>query len=337
MDNKIKIGIGAGVVALIIAGGGYYCLNANQRTPDYAIETLEQAIENHDTKSFYDVVDLDGVLNTSYDGLVEGLTDVDKSMSNDAKDAVKNFTQMMKAPLLSSLKTAIESYVATGAFNESKDTGVSELLKRAGIDRIEYRGVDGVEINSDFDEAVASVRIYQPEIGREFVLKAVLNQNELGRWQFVRLENFGDFMSQITAVRRAQLERYLEKTAEINSRHDKTISEAEQKYSSLAIGGIGQSNTRSELKNLMLDVIKKDWEVRRQELFGLSVPAAAGSLQNLYMKICDLEIGYAEDYARWMEDRKATTIKFAEEKQRQAQTLRAEAAEVSRRFTAGAE
>lgn len=335
MNRKFKIGVGIGVAAVILGGGGYWYSNIDKQKPEYAVQLAEQAIANHDRDFFYKVVNVDSVLNDSYNGLIEGLTDTDKTMGADAREAIKNFTQMLRNPLLASLKAAIDSYVETGTFNAQNNAGVNELLARTGIDKVEYRGVESVAIDpDDEDKAVARIKIYQPELANEdFILEVELDRNSDGDWQIVRLRNFQDFVNNINQTRRAQLDRYLEQTAEITARHDTTIREAEQKYASiLALGTLGQENIRSDLRTLMLDVIKKDWEVRKQELFSVNVPRGAETLQNLRLKICDLEIGYAEDYAQWMEDKKASTIRAAEEKQRQSKALKAEVTALARRM-----
>ena len=112
-----------------------------------------------------------------------------------------------------------------------------------------------------------------------------------------------------------------------------TINTAQQKYNSiLEEGTLGQDKTRADLKTLMLD-IKKDWETRKQELSALNVPAGAKTLHNLRIKICDTEIAYAENYAQWMDDKKAITAKTAEDKKKLAQTLRAEDNALTRRMS----
>lgn len=328
MDNKLKIGAGIGAAVIILAGGGYlFSHSVSKSTPEYTMAQVEKSVKNHDKTEFYKLVDVDGVLNSSYDEVVDGLTDSDKTMSDDAREAVKNFTQMLKSPLMLSLKSAIDTYVEKGEFSGAEGDGVKELLRKTGIDKIEFRDFENIVINPDNEnQASADVKIFQPELGHEFTLKTNLRKDETGQWKIISLQNFREFVTHIGEVRRVQLQAYLTKTEEINSLHDQTIRDAEQKYSSiLAVGNIGQEGTRSDLKTLMLDVIKKDWEVRKQELFNLTVPQGAENLHNLRIKICDLEIGYAEDYAQWMSDKKAATLKSADEKHRQAQVLTTEA------------
>lgn len=335
MDNKLKIGAGIGATVIILAGGGYFLSHsASKATPEYAMAQVEKSVKNHDKTEFYKLVDVDGVLNSSYDEVVAGLTDSDETMSVEAREAVKNFTQMLKSPLMLSLKSAIDTYVERGEFTGAEGDGVKELLRKTGIDKIEFRDFENIVVNPDNEnQAVADVKIFQPELGHEFILKTNLRKDETGQWKIISLQNFREFVTQIGEVRRAQIQAYLAKTEEINSLHDQTIRDAEQKYSSiLAVGNIGQDSTRSDLKTLMLDVVKKDWEVRKQELFNLTVPQGAENLHNLRIKICDLEIGYAEDYAQWMSDKKSATLKSAEEKRRQAQVLTTEANVLARRM-----
>ena len=333
----MKFAVGAGAVAVIIAaaGGGYYYFGARTQTPEYALKTVEKSFTEHNKAEFYKFVNVDSVLNTSYDGFVDGLTGTDNSMTPEAVDAIKDFTQMLKAPLLLSMKSAVDSLVEKGNFDESGNMGLDDILSRTGIDTVEFRGVEEIKIDPEDETfATAIVKIFQPEINREFAIQTNLKKSEDGHWQVSGVTNFQEFIGLINAARREKLDEYLTKTSEINVRHDTTVREAEQKYSEiLAPGSLGRDATRAELKKIMTDVIKKDWEVRKQELFGVNVPKGAETLQNLRMKICDLYIGYADEYAKWLDDKKAATIKSAEEKRRQAQVLTTEAAAIARRMT----
>lgn len=333
MDRKLKLGVGAGIAALLIAGGGYKLLISGRDTPEYTLQTIEKAVENHNKADFYKFVNLESILDDSYSSIVEGVTDADQTMTEDAKNAVKNFTEMLREPLLLSLKAAIDSYIETGEFNKNENASVETLLERTGMDRFEYRGLEGVAINpKNSNEATAKIIIYHPEIAGEFVFNVILEFDR--EWKIVRIQNFPEFIEKLNAVRREQLDNYLEVSTEINSRHDAIIEDAEEKSDEiLEQGTLGQDEIRAELKTLMLEVVKKDWEERKQELFTIQVPYGAKTLHNLRMKICDLEASYAADYAQWMDDKKAETAKSAEDKKSQAATLRTEENALYRRLT----
>ena len=325
MDRKFKLGIGAGIAALVIAGGGYSLLISGRDTPEYALQTIEKAVENHNKADFYKFVNLESILDDSYSSIVEGVTDADQTMTEDAKEAIKNFTEMLREPLLLSLKAAIDSYIETGEFNKQENASVETLLERTGLDRFEYRGITSVAINpKNSNEANAKIVIYHPELAEEFVFNVLLKLNSNDEWQIVSLQNFPEFIEKLNIVRRVQLDEYLTKSAEIIARHDAAISNAEEKYEEiLAKGTLGQDEIRAEIKTLMLEIVKKDWEERKQELFMIQAPYGAKTLY-LRMKICDLESACAADYAQWMDDKKASTAKSAEDKKNQAKILHIE-------------
>ncbi len=336
MNTSLKAKICAGIAAaVIVLGGGYYYFHTRTDAPDVAIKATANSIEKHDLKEFHRAVNVDSLLNSGYTGFVDGLTAFDNSMTPDAREAVKNFTQMLREPMIITLKAALDSYVATGDLNAKKNAGVPEMLQRTGLNNIEVRGVKNVQLSdADRNEAFADLMIFQPELGREFPIQLVLNRTEDKNWQITRVQNFQEYVAQIIQARQSQLGDYLAKASEINSRHDTIIREAEQKYGSiLSLGSLGQEQTRDNLKTLFGDVIKPDWEARKQELAALPIPKDAEVLHNLYMQICDLSVAYAQDYETWLEDKNTETIKAAEDKLHQAQALTTEAASIAKRMT----
>ncbi len=343
MSTRLKIaGAAALVVVLIAIIGAYFFLHSKARTPDYALKMIGESIDAHDVRAFNGVVDVDTVLNSSYDGFVDGLIESDSAMSPEAREAITNFTQMLRQPIIGSLKTAIETYVESGSINQAATDGTdnkfmaaTDIMERAGLSKLDFKQVDGITIDEkNEDRAVADVRFYQPEASNDFVFKVVLERGDDENWRVVRIDNFREFTEVVAQIRRAALDKYLAQTSEINLRHDQTIREAEQKYGSiLTFGSLERDQTRFDLKVLLTDVVKKDWEVRKQELFSVDVPKSAETLQNLRMRICDLSIGSAEDYAKWMEDNKSSTMKSAEEKQKQAKVLMDEERQLISRMT----
>lgn len=341
MSTRTKIASAAAIVLLIAITGAYFFLHSKVRTPDLALKMIGESIDAHDTRAFNKVVDVDNVLNSSYDGFVDGLIESDGAMSPEAREAITNFTQMLRQPIIDSLKTAIETYVESGSIDQTSGAGdnqfmaASDIMERAGLSKLEFKQVDGIVIDErNPDRAIADIRFNQPEATSDFVFKVVLDRSDDMNWRVVRIDNFRDFTEVVAKIRRAALDKYLEQTAEINLRHDQTLREAEQKYGAiLSLGNLGQDQTRFDLKVLLTDVVKKDWEVRKQELFSVDVPRAAETLQNLRMRICDLSIGSTEDYAKWMEDNKSATMKSAEEKLKQAKVLTDEEKKLIARMT----
>ena len=335
MDRKLKLGIFAGILALLVAFAGYKLLISGRNTPEYALQIVEKSVENHNKADFYKVVNLESILDDSYSSIVEGVTDADQSMTEDARAAVKSFTEMLREPLLLSLKAAVDSYVETGEFNKEENASIKTLLEKTGLDKFKYRQIESVAINpKNSNEATARIAVYQTELNEVILFNVMLQRNSKDDWQIVSIQNFQQFIDKLNAYRRAQLDEYLAQSEKIIAAHEDSIIDAEQKYHEiLSRGTLGQDEIRTEIKNLMTEVFKNDWENRKQELSELEVPSGAQTLHNLRMKICDLEIGYAEDYAQWMTDKKAETVKSAEEKRNRARTLRNDEEILTRRLS----
>jgi hypothetical protein len=150
--------------------------------------------------------------------------------------------------------------------------------------------------------------------------------------------NFHEFVLFITKARRAQLIQYADTTAEIISRHDTAMMQAQEQLNSLlSRGTLGSDETRKALKNFMENTIKADWQQRKAELEAVTVPASAQTLHRLRLKICDLHIAYAAGYSAWMTDKKATTIREADRQLKQAKTLEQEEKFLARRVGAPVE
>ena len=340
MANRKKYGIIAGIVAIILVIFGIinFFFNSPKDSPAYAVKMLQESIYNHDQVTFNSIVNVDRLLSTSFDSFVEGTIVSDESMPEEVKDHIVKFTQMLKVPMTESLKTAIKNYVEYGSFEDrgqdeksqsAQDSNLiaaSEILDRTGLSRTTFREIDSVKMIKDNDkQAVAFIKVYQQEIGREFTFEVLLEKSNQDVWRVVSIRNFKNFVELVNKARRDQLDTYLSETEPIISRHDETIRDAEQKYSKiLSSGSLGKDETREKLRALMIDVVKKDWEERKQELFDIHVPQGAESLQNLRIKICDLSIESADLYAKWMNDKKAATVKEAEDKRKQVQVLLSE-------------
>lgn len=332
----------AGVILVLIVGlGGFWYLRFHQQTPERTISEIRTSLEKHDMKTFEHYVDVDGVLNSSYDGFMEGLIDTEIVMPDDAKTAMGDIVRMMKDPILASFKSAIEQYVSTGKWteDEGKDPAriaeASELLSRSGLTKTEFRNVESVNRTQDKNIAIANIIVYQQEAGSEFTFETVLARNDDGLWRVTEIRNFRDFITMVGQARRTQLEKYMLTTAAIIEKHDRTVREAELKYGDiLSSGSLGNQETRDAIKRLMTDVIQKDWEERKHELFVAEVPEAAQSLHHLRLRICDMHIEYAKGYAQWMTDKKASTIRDADARLKEAKTLEQEASVLTRRMDA---
>ena len=338
---KAKLLLVLGVLLFLVAGGLYWYLAVYAKTPEYAVQMIQRSLEEHDKADFHKYVDTSRLLDDAYDDLVSGLMDTQQPMSEETKAAVEDIARILKDPLISSFQAGIDRYVETGTWENSGEGEESQgqavdfhqALLKSGIKGTDFRGVDSIGEGEEAGTAVAHVRVFQPEAGAEFVMEVLLRRAENGVWRAESIENFHDFVVFVGQARRAELMKYVGDTADIMSKHDKAMRNADFDFQRiLAAGSLGKQGTREELKHFMENVVAKDWKERRDELDAVAVPEEAQSLQRLRLRICDLHIAYAEGYAAWLDDKTAVTLRDAEAKLKQARTLEQEAGILAKRM-----
>ncbi|MBR2216464.1 MAG: hypothetical protein IJ849_12025 [Selenomonadaceae bacterium] len=333
---KIKLAVAAGAVVILAALGVAWYFLFYTKTPEYALKKIDQALVEHDLPLYNRYVALDKVLDSAYEPFMDALMDAEDTLTPEAKNSVGDFMQLMKAPVKSSLKEAVAEYVATGAWESDTEDSPTEdaqpIVTRSGLKTTQFKSLDSVE--SRENEAVAKVTVYQQEAKADFVLDVILRKAENGDWQVTEIGNLKDFVAFLTKARMSEITEYASASAAIAEKHNQTMREAEfRRQMILTQGSLGNDETRVALKGIMEDTIKADWETRRAELNALTVPAGAVTLQHLRLRICDLHIEYAAGYAAWLTDKKAATLKAAEAKLKQAQTLEQEESFLAKRIT----
>ena len=319
------------LLAVLVAGGAFFYVTHQRKTPEYAMSEITQALEKHDADTFFRYVDVDGVLDASYTDFMSGALQTEQPMNDEAKGAVESFASMVKAPVLKSFHEAIETYVKTGAWPTATGEETEALLdpsvamQKAGLAGVELRGVDRVELHDEDATAVAMVRVHPQESDEDFVLRVVLAPADDGHYRVTGIENYRDYVVMLAKARRSKVDAYLQETASLVATHEAAMREAEtQRAEILAAGTLGNNATRIALQTLMTETILPDWQARKTALEAIDAPEAAMALHRLRLRICDLYIGYAEGYAAWMADKKAATIRDAEQKLKQAKTLEQE-------------
>lgn len=333
-QTQLKIFFAAVLLLLAGAGGLWWYFTQYTKTPEYAIKMIEESITRHDMVKFQKYVDMDHLLDTAGDTMMEGLIDADRPMSEEARTAVSGFTKMFKAPVVMSFKAAINHYVETGEWGTDASKAVDQgipidsdlVLGKSGLKDLSFRKVDHVAVDKEAGTAVAGVRVYQAEAGDEFVLEVRFVRADSGIWRASEIMNFHDFITFVAQARQTHMQEYLEDSGSIMEKHDKSIRQMEKKVKdALAAGSLGDDDTRSAIKAIMLEEIVPDWQQRKAELEELEIPTAAGTLQRLRLRIADLRIAYAQGYAAWMDDKQAGTVRAADAKLKEAHTLEHEA------------
>ena len=276
---------------------------------------------------------VDHLLDTASDDMLDGLIQAMVPATGDTREAVSNLSRMFKTPVVTSLRTAVMNYVEYGSWinQKSDDSSVNGLVdadmivNRIGLPSIEFQKLDSMAVDKEDGTALAKVRVLQTDSNEEFVLDVELCQQQDGLWQVYEIVNFKDFIEKLQNIRQQQVKTYLEESSQLMAQHDAVIAESQQKITAiLAEGTLGNDSIRSQVKKVSEEQVA-DWQSRKTELEAMEVPDAAGSLHRLRLKICDAHIEASANYAKWMDDKKAATIRASDNSMKIAKTLEKDA------------
>lgn len=328
---RIRLFIAMAVI-LTAAGGVLYWYKAfHIKTPAYAVQQVQQALEAHNEKDFYRYVDVDHILDTASAELVTGMVDNSRSLSVEAKSVIDGLAKIIKAPLISSCKELLKHYVLTGEIMSAKDAAgltidANQIIDRFGLRDYTRNEITSIEADNEQGTASATLRLSQQKSGEDFMLRLKLIQDEDGIWRIAEIANLQEFISHVTKARQQEVAIYLDETAVIQSRHDKSAKVIEDKMNIILKKGIiGNAALRQELSKLIKDELLADWQKRREELSAVNTPRSAQALQHLRLHICDARIAYAEGYMQWLKDQKPAALRRANEKLREVRTMEQEA------------
>lgn len=316
----------AAVFLLLLGASAWYFLYFIQ-TPQYALRALENAFSEHDLDQFDKRVDLDALLDRAYDDLASGVSASDQGSLPEVQAVVDGFAKLFKQPLVDHFKGVVRHYVATGQWTESAVPAAeqpidvsrtsAEIAAKSGLLRSVYRGVSDLEANGD--EAIARLKVFEPDTAQEFELQLLLRRREDTGWQVVQISNLRDYARQVRQTKTIQLKKYFEETQPIIDKCSDTVTIAEEKLEAIAsAANLAQPLQREKVKAILQDDIIPAWQARADALDRIQPPPTVRALHELQQRLCALQIQCAQKDAAWTDDYNPATRKEANDLRQQA-------------------
>lgn len=182
----------------IIVGGALWYFFYYTKTPQYSLQLLKTATQNHDIESFKKHVDLDSVLSKGFDDIISVASDKDPEMKSNP--FFVGFVNMLKPTITSAFKDEIFRYVETGNWqqeqpkandvkqqNSNAIASKTDNLKKSAFKGIEYTKKDG-------KIAVVGVRIFDQQLNRNFIIDVQMRELNDGSWQVSSISNLKDYL-----------------------------------------------------------------------------------------------------------------------------------------------
>jgi len=191
------------IVVTAVVGGIIYWQYT--RTPKYSLWQAKKAIEQHDLASFEKYVDVEGVVNSLIDQILEISTEETKPQDEWeqlGETIGEGLIMLLKPQLTKILKQQIAEYVETGKFEEEKkgreseelEISLSELWNKAGGRKSVFRGISYVTKEGKI--AYVGLEFFQEKYDTSLILDLKMRDRG-GYWQVAELINFLEFMRKL--------------------------------------------------------------------------------------------------------------------------------------------
>lgn len=191
-NNKKLVVVG--LIILLVAGaiGGYiYWL----RTPQYSLNQIKKAVEQHDLVTFEKHVDIDSLVTRFIDQAIS------KEMGDSNEDIdtlAAGFIEMLKPQIVEVAKNQIKTYVEKGNFEDVKEddteTPFKNFYKDVNGEGVQFRGID--EIKKSGKIAIIGLKLYSKKFEEELVLEVKMRKLD-NYWQVVEFNNISDFVDKM--------------------------------------------------------------------------------------------------------------------------------------------
>lgn len=213
-NRKLLIIIVALLVILTGISGYWYWT----RTPQYSLDTIRNAIVNHDVILFEKHVDLDSLLSSAIDQAVEAkLKDKNEVQDEGMNNMAAGFLKMLQPQLIAAAKDEIKAFIEKGNF-DSQNTTASEqqnkqqdtakfspknFMQDSGYGNPEFKGIDRVQKSGNL--ALIGLKLFYPKLNHEIILDLKMREMD-GYWRLTEIQNLSAVLLKLEEQKHVKLD-----------------------------------------------------------------------------------------------------------------------------------
>ncbi len=178
---------------LAVVGSGAFYYFYWLRSPQYSLDKIQQAVQQHDDTFFERHVDVSRIA----DDMVTAMIDTTVATGEETGPFKDTFVNMIKNAALPAFISQIRTYAEQGVFQPTDPSNDGFAIAGAAIDRtgfktLEYKGVTNVERRNSV--AIVTCKIYDRALQQEFPLPITMNRLEDKTWRIVSLNGLTEFL-----------------------------------------------------------------------------------------------------------------------------------------------
>ena len=334
-------------ILLLIFGGIFFYFAIYTKTPEYAMREMVTAYKAGDADTFRRHVDLNSVTLKAYDDLTSDLFKYDTQLTDRERSLFENFYVLIRRQMCNGAVNVINTYLDTGEWIlpggilKGRQLGIDYdiLLDRSLIRHTSFIDLEAVEIQDE--EATATFNIVEDYSQVPYTLKVTIKDlaNDsfniggkdfeiFGRsikfpglsfnfggsdWKIVSVDNYRGYLDAVSPILRQNLAQYIDNTAEIVYRYNRTFEAEQDVFITLQRSpyGIMTTNQRVEVSNYITNTIIPSLEERQAELDQVPVPQGAQFLASLRQESTRVTILAWQSYIKGITENSAADLDTA--------------------------
>ena len=288
----------------------YFFIHA--RSPEYALDEIQAAVESHDAEKFERYVNVSLTMGRIYDDLTRSLFAADTSLTTGQRKDAVNFYQLVKPQVTAGLRTTLASFIETGEWQKpgallqgrQLQIDFENLFERSLLKNITIIGLES--INRDGATATAQIKAKDELTQTNLTLLLAMEQAADGHWQVAYIKNYRDCLDRLTPLLEKDIASYLQESQPIVDQYNKRFSQEQQRFQQLTDmpwdgTGLLSNTQKSDLKKLINTSIIPSLKERQQKLSALSVPPGARYVSQLRAESTELSITAWEHFLKALE------------------------------------
>lgn len=194
------------LVLLVLAAGYYFCFFL--KSPSYAVKEIQQAIAQKDTAKFQEYVDLDSVLDKSFEDMLIAENKITNASILENPFAM-SVLHMLKPAVVGLMKEEVLHHIAQDKSEQTRKPAdpIADAMRR-NMERKAYlqdMTFKGIKLDQEAaDKATANVLLRNEKLEKDFALNLSLRKDKEGKWQVKEISNLAAIIMQIDAAEKAK-------------------------------------------------------------------------------------------------------------------------------------
>lgn len=313
-----RLSLGFFLIAAIIGATVWYFF-FYIRTPEYALEQIQTAIEEHDRDKFSHYVNAELLASRAYDDLTVDLFAYDSELTPKTRDMFEKFYIMIKPQLAEGLENVSLTRVSSGGWSLPEGT---DILKgrQLGIDferfleRSQVRNTTLVKVGKvehTGHSATAEVEIREDYTQTAFTLQLAMEQAEDGHWQVAYIKNYKGYLDKISPLQNKDIASYIDATKSIVTASNENFEVFQNHFKRLNNSKTGHLTKQQKynIAALIEDDIIPGLQNRQAQLDTVEVPAGAQYLARQRQQATETSIKAWQHYIKGL--REDSPVEFA--------------------------